>query len=389
MLLVAQAVAAVVEDAGAEVPTGAGSSGPGIANPLRFLGLGRVAAGCWISAAGVMTLLQYQDFVPQAQRLFGGDPGTTDAPIRALLTLVVSAALIPIGFVLIAKGIGWMRRLQLPATGPAALARDEVVATLVKRQAPAFGDGAAQPYWPLRRWLADQLADLTWWHRDVMSRSVQGFVRSCAFALLLGVGYVVRPMLTNDDWTGPFPTGFVVMLIFVTAIWAALGLMLISSSGPRVESTEFQLPQRPENRQAPTHDVLESRPEMLQREPPGLGLTMGFVGIAAQCCLPTWWTLSPIGFPMLATSVIRHSAAIAGGILFFALGHRMVGSAAELLLHFRYTSTLVFIENTGQGLVGRTAAIRTDSRGLTGPRHIVATVVASDVREKAQRLMER
>ena len=269
----------VVEDAGAEVSIG-------VSNPLRFLGVGRIVAGGWIAAAGAMTLLQYKDFLPQAQRLFGGDPGTTDAPIRSLLTLITGALLIPVGLMLMAKGIVWIRRLHLPHDGPAPLTHEEVMATLIRRQPPAFGVGPAQPNWLLRRWLPDQLADLTWWHRDVMSRSVRSFARACSFALLLGVVFLVRPLLTYDNWLGPFPTSFVVMLIFVTAIWASLGLMLISSNGPRIESMELALPKRADN--DGQDNVIESVPEMLQRDPPGLGLVMGFVGIAVQCLLPTW-----------------------------------------------------------------------------------------------------
>ena len=358
---------------------------PSIPNPLRLLGLGRIVAGGWVAAAGVMTLLQYKDFVPQAERLFGGDPGTTDAPIRSLLTLITGAMLVPIGLVLMAKGVRWMRRLQLLPGGPAPLTRDEVMATLVRREPPAFGAGPARSYWLLRRWLPDQLADLTWWHRDAMNISVRSVVRSCSLALVLGVIFLVRPILTYEDRLGPFPTGFVVMLIFVTAIWASLGLMLITSNGPRIESMEVPLPRRPEG--AGHTDVIESAPEMLPREPPGIGLTMGFVGLAVQCLLPTWWTLSTIGFPWIGTSIIRHACAIAGGILFLALGNRMVATAADLLMHFRYTSTLVLIESGGPGAVGHTAAVRTDSHGLAGPRHIIAAVAAPGAREAGERLI--
>jgi len=56
-------------------------------------------------------------------------------------------------------------------------------------------------------------------------------------------------------------------------------------------------------------------------------------------------------------------------------------------MHFRYTSTLVLIESGGPGAVGHTAAVRTDSHGLAGPRHIIAAVAAPGAREAGERLI--
>jgi hypothetical protein len=100
-----------------------------------------------------------------------------------------------------------------------------------------------------------------------------------------------------------------------------------------------------------------------------------------------WWELSPIDYPLPATSIIRHAGSIAGGVLFFVVGGRMVVAATKLLLVFRYESTLVLIDTDGHGMVARAAAVRTESLGPMGPRHIVAAVGGSYVRESAQSLI--
>ena len=312
--------------------------------------MARIVAGGWFITTGVVTLLQFNDLITQGKRLFYGDPGSTDAPIRSLLSLVIAAGLVAIGVGSVVKGFGWMRRLPLAPDGPAAMARDEVIATLVKREAPAFGDGPVPPSWPLRRWLGDQLADLTWWRREFMSRGVRTLIGAGSFAFVLSVVWFTLRYLPDRDLIGPFPTSFVAVLLFAATVWAALSLMLIAPGGPRIESVEFRLDGRAvTGGQLALGQLIESHPVLLGREPPGLGLTLGILGVATQCLLLPWWNLSSIGYPLLATSIVRHAASIVGGVIFFVLGHRMVATAADLLLSFRYESTLVFIEDTDDG----------------------------------------
>ncbi len=361
-----------------------------IPNPLRLLGLTRILAGGWFIASGVATLRQYPDLVPQAERLFGGDIGATDAPIRALLVLVLAAGLVLLGPVLIVKGIRWMRRLPLPPEGPTSLTRDEVAATLRQHQLPAYAVRPAEPIWPLRRLLSDDLAEMPWWRRDILEVGVRAFVRSCGGALVLAGAWLALPLLSTDDLLGPFPMVFVILLLFVTAIWAALALLLIPSDGLRIESVELPLSAGAASRQAlRAEQIHEVRPLMLPREIDGPGVTLGMLGVMVQCLMLSWWELSPIGFPLLATSIIRHAGSIAGGILFFVLGDRMLTAAAELLRRWRYESLLILIDDVGDGMVARAAAIRSESRGLTGPRHILAAVGGPHVRDSALATLAR
>jgi hypothetical protein len=182
--------------------------------------------------------------------------------------------------------------------------------------------------------------------------------------------------------------GFVIVLPVVTAIGAVLVLLLIAPNAPRIESIEFPLPARPGSGREPgAEQIIESRPRILNREPSGLGITLGVTGVAVQCLMLAWWNLSPIGYPLLATSVLRHAGSIAGGVLFFVLGHRMVTAAAELLLRFPYNSIIVLINDTVRGAVAHATAARTEGRGLAGPRRVVAAVAGTDVRGSAQSLI--
>lgn len=353
-------------------------------SPLRILGLTRILAGGWFIASGVATLRQYPDLVPQAERLFGGDIGATDAPIRALLLLILAVGLVLLGPVLVVKGIGWTRRLLLPPDGPTAIARDETLATLRHHELPSYAVRPTEPNWPLRHLLSDDLAEMPWWRRDILDSGVRAFVRSCAGALLLAGIFLVLHRITTEDLLGPFPTGFVTLLLFVTAIWAALGLMLIGADVPRIESVEWPLSAQAGSNQAPyAGQIIESTPVLLKGELAGLGVTLGVLGVMVQCLMLSWWDLSPIGFPLLATSLLRHTGSIAAGILFFVLGDRMLAAAADLLLSFRYESLLVLIDDAGDGRVARASAIRTESRGLTGPRRILAAVGGPHVRDSA------
>lgn len=345
-------------------------------------------AGAWFVATGVATLRQHHDLVPQAARLFGSDTGTTGAPMRALLMLVTAGILVLIGLVLAVRGLAWTRRVPLPREGPVAIETSEVVAALRDHRLFAYADGPVPPYWPLRRWLADQLEDMTWWRRDITSQGVRAFVRACGLVVVLAAGCIVPPNLMTDDLVGPFPTSFVIALPFVTAVWAVLGLMLIGSSGPRIESEELPLPAgMVQLLHLQQEQVIESRPAMLDRESPGLGLTLGATGVAVQCLLLSWWNLSPIDYPLRATSIIRHAGSIAGGALFLLVGGRMVAAAAKLLLIFRYESMLILIDAASHPIVARAAAVRTESLGLGGPRHVVAAVGGSYVRESAPSLI--
>ena len=362
---------------------GAGVGGS-IPNPLRILGLTRMLAGGWFIVSGVATLRQYPDLVPMAERLFGGDIGATDAPIRSLLALITAVGLVLLGLVLVVKGTRWVGRVLLPLEGPTAIARDEVIATLRHHQLPSYAVRPTEPNWPLRHLLSDDLAEMPWWRCDILDSGVGTFVRSCGGVLALAGICLALPRFTAADLLGPFPAGFVTVLPFVTAIWAALVLLLIGLDVPRIESVEWRLPVRAGSSQAlRAEQIIESRPVLLKQQLDGLGAILGMLGVMVQCLMLSWWDLSPVGFPLLATSIIRHTGSIAGGILFFVLGDRMVAAAAELLLSFRYESLLVLIDDASEGMIARAAAIRTESRGLTGPRHILAAVGGPHVRETA------
>jgi hypothetical protein len=357
-------------------------------NPLRILGLFRILAGIWFIATGIATLRQYSDLMPQAARLFGQDIGATDAPIRALLVLITAPVVIVIGLVLVAKGWRWMRRLPLPLDAPAAIERDEVIATLRHRRLLAYTDGPAKHYWLLRRWLADELLQMTWWRREIVAQGVGTFLRSCGLALAVAICWLAVSQLIANDLFGPFPAGFVVVLPFATAIWAGLALLLVGSNRLRIESVEFPRPTLVESGgEMVAEEIIESPPRLLYWEPPGLGLALGATGVAVQCLMLSWWSLSYIGYPLLATSIIRDSGSLAGGILFFVLGHRMVIAAAELLLRVQYDSTLVLIDEADNGIVARAAGVRTESRGPGGPRRVIAAVGGTHVRESAEKLV--
>ncbi len=359
-------------------------------NPLRGLGVARVLAGVWFIGTGVATWRQYRDLFPQAGRLFGGDIGATDAPLRSLLALILGAVLVVIGALLARQGFGWTRRLIVPPDGPVALDHAEVVATLTGHQLPAYAAGPDQPYWPLRRWLADEMADLTRWRRDLVSQGLRVFVRSCGVVLGIAITWAVITLATTSDLVGDIPAAFISVVPLLTAIWAACGLLLIASTHPRIDSVAFPPPPRPRYK-AERHpgDVIESRPTMLQPEPAPVGVTLGLVGVVTQCLLMVWWDLPYTGYPLLATSIIRDTGAIAGGLVFFVLGDRMISAAAEILRRVRYESIVVLIDMAGDGLIARAAGVRTETRGLAGSRHVVAAVGGVDVRESAERLLDR
>jgi hypothetical protein len=360
-----------------------------IPNPLRLLGLARILAGAWFIRSGVETLRQHEYLMYQARRLFSGDLGATDAPVRSLLALIAATGLVLIGLALVAKSLRWVRRLPIPAGGPAAIDQDEAVAVLCRHELPACAEGPTPLLWPLRRWLADDLAAMTRWRRELVHNGVRAFAWSCVLVLSITALCWVLPLITQPRLLGPFPAAFVATFPFMAAIWAGLVLQLPSSDHPRVEAVELPLPGRTRSGTPGAGGLLiESRPRLLDREPPGLALALGLAGIGVQCLLPAWWNLSQISYPLLATSVLRHTASLAGGILFFVLGQRMVTAATDLLLSVRFDSTLVLIEDTDGGQVAHAAAVRTESHGLTGPRQIIAAVGGPHAQETALALLQ-
>ena len=352
-----------------------------------MLGLARLLAGGWFIATGAATLRQYRDLLPQAERLLGPDTGTTGAPMRSLLMLVAAIALVLIGLTQAVKGFSWMRRVQPSDGRPAELDGGEVVAVLRDHRLPAFADGPATVYWPLWRWLSDEVAGIPQWRRELTSRGVRASVRSCGVAIVVTGVCLAVPAVTSGNLLGPFPTSFVILLPVVTAIWAVLGLMLIGSSSPRIESVELPLPADMPHRDLPHPTIIESRPGGVARESPALGLTLGASGVAVQCLMLWWWNLSPMDYPVRATSIIRHVSSIGGGVVFFAVGGAMLTAATTLLVVHRYQSTLVLIDAEDSGLIVRAAAVRTESLGLAGPRHVIAAVGGSYVVESAERLI--
>ncbi len=258
-----------------------------IPHPLRMLGIARIIAGAAFVYTGVISLLDYPFLVPQAAELFG-DRGSTDAPLRALLTLSTAAIEVLIGLVLVAISIKWLGSLSLPSSGPAPIAADEVTAILSTRHASAFGDGLTPPHWLLRGPLSDQLADAPWWNRDLMSAGARAFARGWVMFATIAACYLLVHVFTANDLLGPVPTAFVVVLIVVTAMWAVLALMLIPSHGPRIESMNIALsaadvarrPLRP-------GEIIESAPKLLRPASPALGRTLGILGVATQSA-PCW-----------------------------------------------------------------------------------------------------
>jgi hypothetical protein len=343
-----------------------------------------MVAGVWFIASGVAMLRQYTYLVPQAKRLLAGDIGATDAPVRALFVLVLGVGLVLLGPVLIGKGITWLRRLRLPPDGPMAIAQDEAIAVLRHHELPSYAAKPPEPNWPLRHLLRDELAELPWWRRDMLDSGVRTFVRSCGAALLLAACWLGISRVAADDVLGPFPVGFVTVLPLVTGIWAALVLLLIAANGQRAESVELPVPTQVGSGPVLHVDrIIENRPLLLPRTLDWLGVTLGLLGLTVQCLILSWWDLSLVSFPLLATSIIRHTGSMAGGLLFFVLGDRMLTTAGTLLQNFRYDSFLVLIDGASGGTVARAAAIRTESVGLTGPRHILAAVGGPRARESA------
>jgi hypothetical protein len=351
-------------------------------NPIRALGIARIVAGICIVANGASTLRQYNDLIPQAARLFGADVGATDAPIRSLLMLILSPLLVIVGLFLIARGVAWVRRGPLLSEGPPPLDRDDVIAALTRRELRAFGDGEVTPPWPLPRLVADELANMTWWRRDVMSRSLRALGRACVVAVVVAAVWLAAHVAVAGDLLGPFPGGFVFALPVVTAIWAAIGLLLLTSIHPRIESVEF--PIAADGRLASTPSIIEREPTLLPREPAALGLTLGIIGVIVQCLILFWWNLSYVGFPDMATSIIRDAGSIIGGLVFLTIGQRMIAGAVVLLRGTRYESTLIAIDETVTPPVARAAAIRTERLGPDGPRQIVAAVGGTYVRESVE-----
>lgn len=359
-----------------------------ISNPLRWVGLARVVAGGWFLLTVGRTLGESGYLLGQAARIFGGDIGATSAPYRSLLMLILTAALVVIGVRLVVNGIRSMRRLHLPVDGPAPLDRDEVFAVLVRRELPAYANGGSEPYRLLRVILGDQSVALPRWRRKERNRSVRTFAWACALVVVVAGSHVAVSQLAPTQLLGPFPTDFVLFFPLAAMIFAVLGLMAIGSDRPEIRTLEFRIPAKPVSGEANGSErIVESNPTLLDREPPGLGVTLGISGVAVQCLMLVWWNLSPIGYPLLATSLIRMLASIGAGILFFVLGGKMVAMASRLLLTTRYDSTVVMVEGDAQESLARAARMRTQSSTPHGPRHILAAVAGPQARSSAEELL--
>ncbi len=358
-----------------------------IPNPLRTVGVAYIVASGWFIASGAATLREYDYLLTQIARLFAGKMGATDAPLRALLVLLSAVALVLLGFRLLVVGLRWRRRLHLPAEGPAALARSEVVAALRHHTLPAYESGPTESDSLLQRWLTDERGAMTRWRRELLGRGVRIMVWSCVLVLAISALWLLTRFLAPEDWLGPFPTSFVVLLPFISATWVILAFLVIPAERLRVESMELVLPARVEVIRGDAEEaILESRPRLLDYSS-GLTNMLGLTGVAVQCLTPVCWDLSHIGYPLLATSILRHTGAIVGGVVFYHLGRWIVRAAAELSRYFRYDSTVVVIDGVGDEIVARAAAIRTEGRALTGPRHVIAAVGSAYVRESALALL--
>lgn len=358
-----------------------------IPNPLRATGFARIVAGGWFIASGAGTLREYDYLLPQIRRLFAGEMGGTDVPVRSLLTLVTAVLLVLLGLRLLLVGFRWTQRLRLPTDGPAPVERGDVVAALRHQRLPAYAAGLTEPDFPLRRWLTDELAGMTRWRRDLIGRGARLALRACVFASVVAVVCLVIDTLRPSNVLGPFPTSFVVVLPFVSVVWVILALSVITTERLRAESMGLPLAVRAEALRGDAEAlILENRPRLLDHTGGWINL-LGLSGVAVQCLTIVWWKLSPIGYPLLTTSIIRHMGAIAGGVLFFLLGRWMVNAASNLSQAFRYDSIVVLVDGVEDEMSAHAAAIRTEARSLTGTRRVIAAVGAAYVREPALALL--
>ncbi len=352
-------------------------------NPLRLVGLARCLAGTWFVASAIASLDDLEYLLGQVTRLLHGDIGGTSAPIRSLLLLLLAAALLGLGVTMFARGLRWMRRRA--TGGPSPLASAEVLPVLAERRLPAYGPTPIPLPQPLRRWLEDDLGRITAWRRDLLGAAVRAVARATAIALGFVASWLIVSLAVPTEPRGPFPLGFVVFFPFVAAVWASLALLLIGSEWPRAEAIEMpvvvSVPGDEPGR------VIESPPGLVGREPPGLGTAIALAGVAAQCLLPTWWSLGDLDYPHLTTTIIRHLGAIAAGILFYRLGGRMIAAGAELLRRVQYDSIVVILDPTTSGKTARAAAVRTESRDPDGERQIVSAVGGPHTREAARKLL--
>lgn len=352
-----------------------------VPNPLRLIGLARCLAGAWFIASAIATLRLAGVYGPLAARLFRGEIGGTDAPIRSLLVLVLAVIMLMLGIMMIARGLRWYR--HAPAGEAAPLDRDEVMAALTEHRLPAYGPGRVPPRWPLRTWLGDEMGRITGWRRDLVGDAARQLARATMIALGVTMCWLVISLAVPDRFLGPFPFTFVIVLPFMAAVWASLALLLVGSPGPRIESVELPVPIP---RDAPGQ-VIESRPDMVGREPPALGTAIALLGVVTQSLLPSWWTLETISYPLLATSLIRFIGSIIGGVLFLQLGNRMIVAGAELLRRVQHDSTVILIAAAPGGLIAHAAAVRTESRDPGGERQIVSAVAGAHAREAARKLL--
>lgn len=357
-----------------------------VRNPLRVLGIARCLVGAGFVASAARTWRDRGFLLEQAARLFRGDLGATDAPIRATLMLAIAVALLLLGIVTMARGLRWMRGLVAAGTGPAALSAQEVVEVLVERRLPAYATSDAASSSLLQRVAGDELARLTRWRRALIEDATRAVRWATGLAILLPIPWIAVRLVTREPLLGAFPIWFAILLPFLAAVWVGLLLLQLGATPPRLESVDLpHSGRRDAGGSAPA--FTEDRPTLLTWEPAALGNTIGLLGVLTQCLLLSWWTLGTLGYPHLATSIVRHLASIVAGAIFFALGDRMLAAARELLVRVQYDSIVVLVVDTGSGWVARAAEIRTEAREPSGPRQVITAVGGAHTRSAAPRLV--
>ncbi len=355
-------------------------------NPLRILGMARCLTGAWFVASAATLGRDREYLLDQAGRLFRGDLGATDAPVRSALVLGIAILLLVLGLTQLVRGARWMRRVMIPEERPAPLSLEEVVAVLGERRLASHDPGDTPPPALLQRALGDELGRITRWRRTLIVEAVRATGRAMLVVALVAIAWLATAPIRPRPFLGPFPGWFVVLYPTVAAAWAGLTLLLLGENHPRHEWVDLPHAGRSGAADAPPR-FTESRPTLLGWEPRGLGTALGLAGILTQCLLVAWWHLGTISYPLLATSIVRHVGSIVGGVLFFLLGERIVAAATELLTRVQYDSVVVLVVRAGPAWVARAAEVRTESRGPSGPRQIIATVGGAHVRATAPALV--
>lgn len=361
-----------------------------IPHPLRVLGVARLFAGALFVADGVSTLLRARVLVPQVVRLVRSGPNGSDASIRALLILITAVIFLGIGVRLLRRSLGWVRPFSLPAEGPPPIERDEVILALRQHRLNTLAERSSRFPWPFRIWLTPELAGTPHWRREQLRRGFRAVVTACGVVMLLALAYLVGSLITDHDLFGPFPATFALLFPAIAAAWTWAAYLLIAQERPRVETFEFALPEHEFATPIPSEGrIFETPPRRLSTEPFRPAVTLGIVGVLAQCFLLSWWSLVQESHPQLVTALLRDVGFLGGGVFFFLLGRRMVEAAASILLRIQYDSTLVLVEPTDRGLIAVAAEIRSETRGGSGTRHILAAVAGAHARDTAPALVRQ